>query len=310
VLERERRANDIPARVGGDEFALIAPDTTGAAALTVADRLRTSIAGALGELGMPVTLSAGVTDLTAATTTTDLLDLADSALYHAKHHGRDQAVHYTPGIDQTGDERRRALGGLTVLARAVDAKDSPTQRHSERVASISTQLALRLGWTPERCTRLREAALLHDVGKIGVPESILTKPAALTDDEYDRVKAHVQLGAQIAEGVLDSEQVSWVRGHHERPDGRGYPDALTADTIPDGARLLAIADAYDTMTSGRPYKPAISPADATREMRRHAGRQFDADLLDQLDQWALATTTTTGLTQTTPEPVPQSPPRN
>jgi diguanylate cyclase (GGDEF)-like protein len=310
VLERERRANDIPARVGGDEFALIAPDTTGAAALIVAERLRTSIAAALGDLELPVTLSAGVTDLTAATTTTDLLDLADSALYHAKHHGRDQAVHYTPGIDQTGDERRRALGGLTVLARAVDAKDSPTQRHSERVASISTQLALRLGWTPERCTRLREAALLHDVGKIGVPDSILTKPAALTDDEYDRVKAHVALGAQIAEGILDPEQVTWVRGHHERPDGRGYPDALTADTIPDGARLLAIADAYDTMTSGRPYKPAISPTDATREMRRHAGRQFDAELLDQLDQWALATTTTTGLTQTTPEPVPQSPPRN
>jgi diguanylate cyclase (GGDEF)-like protein len=314
VLERERRANDIPARVGGDEFALIAPETSGADALTVAERLRGAIGSALGELGLPVTLSAGVTDLTAATTMRDLFHLADSALYHAKHYGRDQVVRYTPGLDptagQVGDERRRALGGLTALARAVDTKDSPTQRHSERVATISTQLALLLGWPAERCGRLREAALLHDVGKIGVPDTILTKPAALTDDEYERVKSHAQLGAQIAEGVLDPEQVSWLRGLHERPDGRGYPDALIADTIPDGARLLAVADAYDTMTSGRPYKPAISPAEATREMRRHAGRQFDADLLDLLDQWALATNTTTDLTPTTPEPIATSSRRN
>jgi HD-GYP domain-containing protein (c-di-GMP phosphodiesterase class II) len=168
------------------------------------------------------------------------------------------------------------------------------------VAAISNQLALRLARTPGRCARLREAALLHDVGKIGVPDSILTKPAALTEEEYKRVKTHAALGAQIVEGVLDAEQVSWVRGHHERPDGRGYPDALTAATIPDGARLLAIADAYDTVTSGRPYMPAISPAQATREMRRHAGTQFDTDLLDRLDHGALAGTTAADTSQTTP----------
>ena len=288
VLERDRRANDIPARIGGDEFALIVPESSGTDALVLAERLRRGIGSALGELGLPVTLSAGVTDLSEATTMHDLFHLADSALYHAKHRGRDRTVRYTPGIDgaaeEHDEERRRALGGLTALARAVDAKDPATQRHSERVATISTELALRLGWTPARCIRLREAALLHDVGKIGVPDRILTKPGRLTDEEYERVKSHAQLGAQIAEGVLDSEQLSWVRGHHERPDGRGYPDALSADTIPGGARLLAIADAYDTMTSGRPYKPPMSPSEAATEMRRYAGTQFDADLLDLLDQ--------------------------
>ncbi len=296
VLQRAPRVNDISARVGGDEFAVISPDTSGSDALGLAERLRCDIAAALGELGLPVTLSAGVTDLTTAPTMRDLSHLADSALYHAKHHGRDQAVRYAPGIDDTGPEedadRRRALGGLTALARAVDAKDSPTQRHSERVATISTELALRLGWATARRTRLREAALLHDVGKIGVPDGILTKPGRLTDQEYERVKSHAQLGAQIAEGVLDSEQLSWVRGHHERPDGRGYPDALTAGNIPDGARLLAIADAYDTMTSGRPYRPPMSPSEAIAEMRCHAGSQFDGELLDLLDQWTHDATST------------------
>jgi diguanylate cyclase (GGDEF)-like protein len=295
TLRREQRASDVPARVGGDEFALIAPETTAEDALALAERLRAAAAAAAAEqLGQPVTLSAGVTDLNTATTMHDLFHLADSALYHAKHHGRNRAVRYTPGTEHDPatpppSDHRRELPGLSALVRAVDARDSPTHRHAQRVAAIATELAIRYGWSAERCARLREAGLLHDVGKLGVPDTILTKSGALNDEEYEHVKRHADLGAQIADGILDHEQVSWVRGHHERPDGHGYPDALTHPRIPDGALMLAVADAYDTMTSGRAYKPGMAPHDAIAEMRRHAGTQFDADLLDLLEQWIIET---------------------
>ena len=110
----------------------------------------------------------------------------------------------------------------------MDAKDGSTHDHAQRVANIAERLAEQLGWPPERCARLREAALLHDVGKIGIPDAVLAKPGALTDDEYTLIKTHPTIGARIAEEVLDAEQVSWVQHHHERPDGLGYPDGLAA----------------------------------------------------------------------------------
>ncbi len=294
VLERDRRAGDVCARVGGDEFAVIAPETTAVAALALAERLRGSAAAALEGIGVPVTLSAGVADLANAATTDDLFHQADRALYAAKRDGRDRALRYAPDGDDDPAasehyRRLRALAGLTSLVRAVEAKDTATLQHSERVAVIAQQLAVRLGWSPDRCARLREVALLHDVGKIGVPDAIVCKRGRLSAAEYERVKAHSQVGAQIAEGVLDSEQTSWVRGHHERPDGRGYPDGLCADRIPHGARILSIADAYDTITTGRPYQAAMPPADAVDELRRHAGTQFDADLVEVLAQLVLHT---------------------
>ena len=139
------------------------------------------------------------------------------------------------------------------------------------------------------------------MGKIGVPDSILTKPASLTDDEYEQIKTHSLLGARIAEGVLDDEQVSWVRSHHERPDGSGYPDALRRDSIPDGALLLGVADAYDTMTSGRPYRQALSVAEAIRELRSHAGTQFDPGVVYVLERWALEREETPGTSAGQPQ---------
>ncbi len=291
ALAREQRAGDIPARVGGDEFAVIAPETTAEEALVLAERMRAAVTEALDQLALPVTLSAGVTDLTHAQTMRDLFHLADSALYHAKHHGRDRVELYTPGVENdfaARDSHRRlvAHNGIAALLRASDAKDAHTSRHSERVAHIAAQLAARLGWPAERCDRLHEAARLHDVGKIAVPDGILRKPGELTAEEYEHVKTHARLGAQIAAGVLDAEQVSWIHSHHERPDGQGYPDALTTPDIPDGALIIAAADAYDAITTGRPYKAAISPTDAIAEMRLHTGTQFDATLINELEDWA------------------------
>ena len=270
---------------------MIAPETSAEEALVLAERLRAAAAAALDQLALPGTLSAGVTDLTQPDNARSLPSCRQRGLYHAKHHGRDRVELYTPGVENdpaAQDSHRRLIAhtGIAALLRASDAKDAHTSRHSERVANIAAQLAARRGWPAERCGRLHEAARLHDLGKIGVPDGILRKPCELTAEEYERVKTHARLGAQIAAGVLDAEQVSWIDSHHERPDGQGYPDALTAPDIPDGALIIATADAYDAITTGRSYRAAISPTDAIAEMRRHTGTQFDATLIDTLEDWA------------------------
>lgn len=293
-LQEHGRSGDVAARIGGDEFAVIAPETDGAEAMELARRLRTAATATVGELGMPLTLSVGVTDIRDAATMHDLFHLADSALYYAKHHGRDQVVRNTHDerdeeTTARASERRRALSGLSALVRAVDARDPSTLRHSERVAEVSVQLAVRLGWSAQRCARLREAALLHDVGKIGVPDAILAKVDRLTGEEHEQLRLHADLGCRITNGILDDEQVAWIRHHHERPDGRGYPDHIGAGDIPDGALLLGLADAYDAMTSGRPYQRAMTTTETIAEMRSLAGEQFDPNFLRVLAEWAFST---------------------
>ncbi|MGZ4275179.1 MAG: HD-GYP domain-containing protein [Solirubrobacteraceae bacterium] len=172
--------------------------------------------------------------------------------------------------------------GVKALARAIDAKDPATSQHSERVARLAVRLATELGWEPERVALLCEAALVHDVGKLGVSDAILLKPALLTAEEHEEMRTHAQLGAEIAGEVLEPEQVAWVRHHHERPDGRGYPDGLIAEEIPQGAALIALADSVDVMVSDRPYSRPKSWPDAIAECRALAGRQFDPAAVDAL----------------------------
>jgi len=143
-------------------------------------------------------------------------------------------------------------------------------------------LALELGWSDERAESLRLAGLMHDVGKLAVPEAILLKPGPLDTAEYEVVKQHAARGAEIVSGVLSEEQVAWVRHHHERWDGTGYPAGIGGEQIPDGARLLAVADAWDVMTGARTYFPALTRGDAFEECRRWAGHQFAPEAVDAL----------------------------
>lgn len=171
---------------------------------------------------------------------------------------------------------------MRALARAIDAKDHSTQLHSERVASLAKRLGDVLGWSPERLAALHEAALIHDVGKIGVADAVLLKPGRLEPDEYEAVKAHVALGALMAAEVLSDEQTTWVREHHERYDGAGYPDGLAGDAISDGAQILAVADSWDVMTSDRPYAPRMPVTNALKECQRCVGHQFAPDVVEAL----------------------------
>jgi len=284
------RPGELVARVGGEEFAVILPDSDDLAAWQVAERLREAIRThpfpAVGHM----TASAGVCGLDQAGTAEELYRLADGALYWAKAHGRDVTFRYSPEVvhalsaEQRAQhlERAQALQGVRLLAQAVDAKDPLTQRHSERVADLAEELARALGWSPERMALLRQAALVHDVGKIGVPDRVLLKPGRLTSEEHEMVKGHVALTARLVADILTPEQVEWVRSHHERWDGTGYPDGLAGDDIPEGGQIISLADAWDAMTVSRPYGAPRSADDAMAECRRGSGGQWSPRLVGAL----------------------------
>jgi diguanylate cyclase (GGDEF)-like protein/putative nucleotidyltransferase with HDIG domain len=285
------RAEDTLGRAGGDEFAWILPETGRDRALVAIERARRMIA-ATAPPPYRITVSAGICDTTVTQDPAELLRLADGALYWSKAHGRDQCSVYDPAVINELSaheraerlERSQAMVGLRALARAIDAKDPATRRHSERVAELAGKLARAVGWSPERAQLLSEAALVHDVGKIGVPDSVLFKAAHLTAAEREQVCGHAELAARIVEDVLLPEQVDWIRTHHERPDGRGYPRGLRGAQIPEGAALLAAADAWDVMTGSRSYSVPKPVETALAECISLVGRQFTKTAVGALVQ--------------------------
>jgi diguanylate cyclase (GGDEF)-like protein len=285
------RAGELLARLGGDELALLLPEADVEEALAVAERIRQLVAHEPIGPVQTITISAGVSDLSLGGDADGLMRSADDALYLAKAHGRDAVARYVPElVAQLGsDERaqrvthRQALLGIRALARSVDAKHPLGERHHERVAELAVRLARASGWAPRRLALLREAALVHDVGKVGVAESILAK-RTLDPLEAAQLREHARLGAEIAGEALSPEQVAWIRGHHERPDGGGYPDGLVGDAIPPGARLIAVADAWDAMTSASRHRPARSPQEALEQCRAGAATQFAADAVAALER--------------------------
>jgi diguanylate cyclase (GGDEF)-like protein/putative nucleotidyltransferase with HDIG domain len=285
-----RRGSDVIARVGGEEFAWMLPETDGRSAMVAAERARAAIADLPFDGVGRITSSVGVCSLDDADDAQQLYRHADLALYWAKAAGRNTIVRYTPelisappgGAAMHRLESAKTLAAVRALASAVDAKDPSTQRHSERVAELAGELARTLGWDPARVVLLHSAALVHDVGKIGVPDTILLKPAKLTDAEYEQVKTHAALGAEMVADLLSRDQVLWIRHHHERHDGRGYPDGVSGDEISDGAKILAVADAWDAMTVARPYGRPRPLGEAIAEMRRGAGSQFDPTAIEAL----------------------------
>jgi HD-GYP domain-containing protein (c-di-GMP phosphodiesterase class II) len=176
---------------------------------------------------------------------------------------------------------------LRGLVTAIEAKDAYTRGHAERVSKLTTLIARELGFSEKAVHSIRIAALMHDVGKLVVSTAILTKPGKLTDEEYEHMKWHPIFGCEVIEEIdflRDGEAVNAVRHHHERLDGRGYPDNLFGDDVPLTARVVMVADAFDSMTSTRTYRFAKSVDDGLRELRRCAATQFDPLCISALDR--------------------------
>jgi putative two-component system response regulator len=172
--------------------------------------------------------------------------------------------------------RASFLNAVTSLAHALEAKDNYTSGHSQRVADMSVAIAEELSLPRDNIDRIRLAGLIHDIGKIGVREPVLNKPGRLTDEEFQHIKQHSGIGEHILTPIVDDEEIlRMVRHHHERYDGRGYPDGLSREQIPLGARILAVADAYDAMRSERPYRAAMRIEIACAEIQSCKGSQFD-----------------------------------
>jgi diguanylate cyclase (GGDEF)-like protein len=287
ALQGVVRGTEVVARVGGDEFALLLPETDLPGAHATAERVRVAIDTLPEALEHGVTASAGVADLAQAGSADDLVRLADGALYWSKVHGRNRVSAYDPERVEALSAQERAerlarshaLGAVRVLARLIDLKDASSHEHSERVAHLAVLLARELGWTEDRQAALRDAALVHDVGKVVIANEILNKPAPLTEEEFALLRLHPSSGARIAAEALTAEQARWIAEHHERPDGTGYPAGLRSEQISVGGHILAFADGWDVMTSVRPYKAATPPARAHDEALALAGRQFDAGVV-------------------------------
>ena len=276
------RDEDVIARLADDDFAILFVESDREEAFAAVERSRAHVASTTFRHGLRVTLSVGFCDLASVDASADLFGAASAALAHAKAHGPDRSWIYDPAVVRELDEQARtevldrtqALMGLRALARTVDAKDAATMEHSERVAALAARLAAELGWSERDVARMREAALLHDVGKVGVPDDVLLKPGRLEPHEFATVREHAALGARIVAGVLDSGQASWIGRHHERPDGEGYPLGLRAEELDDGAAVLAVAEAWDSMTRESWYAGAKAVDASLAECRALAGRQF------------------------------------
>jgi len=176
--------------------------------------------------------------------------------------------------------KKSYVSSVRALVQAIEEKDTYTRGHSERVAGIVVQVARELGMSEQEVEYLRFGSILHDVGKIGIPESIVRSPKPLTEGEFKIIQKHPLKGLEILQHIpFIKEHMYLIRNHHERWDGKGYPDGLRGDEIPLGAQIVAIADAFDAMTSSRPYRKGLPPKQAAREIKKAMGTQFSGSIV-------------------------------
>ena len=279
-------------RFGGDEFALLfSLDEMSSCRLI--EQIQHRLAADESQPAGPVTISVGIASYPShASSAEELQRTSDGALYWSKQHGKNRFCLYSPSVVRVfspselelATERNARLRAAKNLVRFVDARDPSTASHSEIVSTLAEAIGAQLGLDPETIEQLRLGGLLHDLGKIGLPDAILRAPRPLTPDEFAIVRRHPEFGHSLLDGLGIEPVDEWVLHHHEHWDGSGYPDGLAGEMIPLGARIILVADAFEAITADRPYRAARSPEVAMIELRDNAGSQFDRDVVAALER--------------------------
>ena len=294
VITDGLRKGDVLSRLGAEEFALLLPETDPTGAELVADRVREQVSAlVIPEVGR-VTVSVGVASAPENAVDRDsLLEAAERALYLAKREGRNTtrtagegAVVGAPLLSAGRRGGRNQV--VDLLVRVLKMRDPSLADHATRTADVAVALGAQTSLSTERLDHLRVAALLQDVGKIGVPDSILHKRGRLTPEEWEVIQDHPKKGFELVGGIVHPEAAEAVLNNHERYDGLGYPRGIGGENIPVLARVLLVADAYVAMTMDRSFKAPMSPSDALAELRKNAGSQFDPDVVAAMTELSSA----------------------
>lgn len=308
IFKDSVRDSDIVCRYGGEEFAIILPNTSLEGAYSVAEKLRRTIANLVfwqGDLSTKLTVTIGISTIAEERIDTkeDLLKHADEALYEGKHRERNMVVawgelslweklmqraekemveHYRNRFLSVASSMKKAYMEATMaLVKSMDEKDGYTATHCYLVAVYAGRLIEALGLSQEEQEVIRNAAILHDIGKVSIPDYLLSKPAALTEEEYAIVKRHPEQAVKILDGVSFLQQeIPIIMCHQEWYNGQGYPKGLKGEEIPLGARIIAVCDTFEALTSPRPYRPSISAEKAFDMLRKEAGAKFDPALVE------------------------------
>jgi diguanylate cyclase (GGDEF)-like protein/putative nucleotidyltransferase with HDIG domain len=282
VLIASTRSHDVICRGAGDEFVVLMPETglEGAAACCerMLHRLETTPAGHVSSVRM----SGGIAAYERAESPAAVLGAAYVALDRSRRLGGHRVTAGPEDGEVTAEENDRR-DAVSALAVTLGERDRYTGDHSEEVLKLVEEVARGLGVDDEEIDRIKAAALLHDIGKVAISDDILNKPGPLTDDERKAMMEHTVIGERILRAIPGLGSVARiVRHEHERWDGAGYPDAIAGEAIPIGSRIILACDAYHAMTSDRPYRDAMSHAEAVAELSRHAGTQFDEQVVEVL----------------------------
>ena len=285
TIKRAIRLSDVACRIGGDEFALVLPETDKRAALKLCNSIQADLVEVRDAAEPDVSLAWGIAGFPQdADDSSGLLKKADDGVYWHKFYDNtqvcminEQPLPAAPDEINRKNEGKAYLQAVIAMAAAVDARDPFTRSHSKNVARLARDLAQEMGLADDRVRLVETAALVHDVGKIGIPDQILDKPEPLSEKDRVRVKEHPVLGQRILAESIVPEILPWIIAHHERWDGAGYPAGLAGEQIPVEAAILAICDAYEAMMSDRSYRAALAQEEALREIYNSAGFAFNPE---------------------------------
>jgi len=296
ILSKNAYKHDLLVRYGGEEFVIFMPDIEGPVALKAIERIRRAVEDEFllsNDIKEFLTVTIGVSSFPAdGNSLEEVISNADKAMYYGKQRGRNKAILYLENqstkteTDEMKELIKEAhLQSVYALAATIDAKDHYTYGHSNNVALISAALAKEANFKEKDIEIVRSAGLLHDIGKVGIPESVLSKIGFLDDDEMEIMRSHVVQSINIIKHIPNLlDTVPIIMSHHERYDGGGYPRGIKGENIPILGRVICIADSFDAMTTDRPYRRGLTLEQAIYELKKNASKQFDPVLVETFIQ--------------------------